>query len=436
MSKIDVLLINLPVSTWYKKAFENSNSMPPLGLLYIATVLKNADYQVKILDLSVNSISQTDFSDMLIEYSPKLVGLSTYNESWNSQKVLSKYIKEVIPSTKIFAGGAFATFCYEDVLNESLTDYVVLGEGEYRVLELCNIVTGKVNKNIEDIEGIAYKNIDGLISINNACSRIMDLDNLPIPDRELLDLQKYTLPYTISTARGCPGDCIFCSSRAFWGKKVIMRSAKSIFDEILFLNKQYDAKTFYVADDTFTASKKRAFDVCQMIKESKIKFMWGCESRADVVDEALIIMLKEAGCSKIQFGLESADNEVLKKLKKFVTIEQIENAISLACKHGMHITASFIVGHACDTEETIEKTLSFVKYIQTTYGVSIAASVNTPFPGTEQFDKSDELGLEIYSNNWNDYRLHNTIISTSNLSKNQIQKYYQRALDIASKNLN
>lgn len=341
---VNILLINLPISTWYKKMFAENNSMPPLGMLYVGTALEKEGFNVTALDLAVENFDTEELKRRIISASPQIIGLSTYNEAWYAHIQLCKLIKKIDSNIKIFAGGAFATFCFESILNESMTDYVVAGEGEFSTTGLCKAIVNE--EDVSQIPGIIWKNCDNEIIQNVANSRIQDLDKIPWPNRSLLDLTKYQMPYTISTARGCPGQCIFCSSKSFWGHCVIMRSAESVFEEIMYLNKKYKANLFYVADDTFTSSRKRAMDVCNMLINSGIKFTWACESRADIVDDELISTLKKAGCWKIQFGLESAENSILKSLKKKVTVEQIENAIKIAYKHHMHITASFIVGHA------------------------------------------------------------------------------------------
>ncbi|SFB30603.1 B12-binding domain-containing radical SAM protein [Clostridium frigidicarnis] len=434
MNNIDVLLINLPTTSWYKEKFAQSNGMPPLGLLYIGTVLKESNYKVKIIDFAVEKFTKESFSNTLNELNPKLIGMSTYNESWKAQKLLCELIKEVLPSSKIFAGGAFATFCYKDILMDSKTDYIIQGEGEHSVLHLCDAIFERNNEKLENVPGIVFKIHNEELYINESMERIEDLDKLPFPDRSLVDLNKYLIPYTISTSRGCPGACIFCSSRAFWGKKVKMRSAKSVFDELMDLNKKYGTTVFYITDDTFTASSKRVYEFCKMIKESNINFLWGCESRADIITEELMSMLSECGCKKIQIGLESADNNILKKLNKLVTIEQIENGISLAHKYGMHISASFIVGHAFDTDETIQKTISFAKYIQSKYGAYVMGSVNTPFPGTEQYYKAEELGIKIHSNTWDNFKLNNPIISTKSISIEKLRYYYEKIVALMNAN--
>lgn len=421
---VDIVLINLPTGEWYRDKLKDSNSMPPLGLLYIASYLEKFRYTVGVIDLAIEEYSIDGFREKLLEYNPKIIGMSTYNESWNTQKILCKVVKELLPDVIISAGGAFASFCYKDVLNESLTDYVQIGEGEYTFKELADfIIRDKGQGQVQDINGLCYKNEMGDIVVNPSVCRIQNLDDLPFPDRDLVPLDKYSIGYTISTSRGCPGNCIFCSSRAFWGKQVIMRSAKSVFDEVIDIYEKYGISLFYITDDTFTASKKRCLDFCDMLKSTGIEFVWGCESRADVINEEFMDILYDAGCHKIQFGLESADNDILRKLKKHVTIEQIENAVKCAYKKGMHIQTSYIIGHAFDTKETVEKTLKFAEYLSQEYGARVVCSVNTPFPGTEQYERREELGIKIYTEDWGKFVLSNPIISTNNLTKNDLRFY-------------
>lgn len=422
MNKIDVLLLNLPTGTWYKKELAEGNSMPPLGIMYIGTYLKKNNYTVKIIDLAVENLDENQFFQAIEECNPSIIGMSTYNEAWNVQKILCRRIKQKYPNIIIAAGGAFATFCYEQVLNESMTDFVLRGEGEYVFCQLCDcLLRGKLKK--ENIKGLCYKNKEGSVIANANVERIKNLDQLPFPDRSLIKKEKYVLPYTISTSRGCPGQCIFCSSKSFWGKSVIMRSAENVYKEVMDIYEKYGANIFYITDDTFTASKKRCLEFCEMLRQSGISFVWGCESRADVINEEFIRILYESGCHKIQFGMESADNEILQRIKKHVTIEQIENAVMCAAKYNMHIQVSYIVGHAFDTEETVKKTISFAKHLSDDYGARVVCSVNTPFPGTEQYEKRKELGIEIKTDEWEKYLLNSPIINTKHLSINQLRYY-------------
>ena len=419
----DIILINLPTNAWYKKEFSKNNVMPPLGLMYIATVLQNNHFDVDLIDFSVTNMKEHEFTNYILSEKPKIVGISTYAESWLALKVISAHIKSLLPTCLICAGGAFATFTYRDVLSKSHVDIISTGEGELSILALCNSVIHKQGT-IPSIPGLIIKTPEKKVICTGISKRITDLDSLPFVNRELVDASKYNIPYTISTSRGCPGGCIFCSSKSFWGSKIYMRSASNIVAEIMEIYTKYKSNVFQISDDTFTASKKRAIDVCSALINSGIQFIWGCESRADVITEDFARLLKKAGCNKIQIGLESADNQILKSLNKYVTIEQIENALKILSAQGFFITLSFIVGHADDTTSTIKKTIDFAIQAKEKYGAAPAISVNTPFPGTPQYSLRHQLGITIYNTDWNEFRLDNPNISTRHLTLDQIRQYY------------
>lgn len=428
MKKIDVLLINLPIdSNLTKNIRKRANSFPPLGIMYIAAILKQHDVKVLIRDYSVTDITKDDFLRELNELSPRIVGLSTYNESWKAQQSITRLIRTNFPLIKIVAGGAFATFCYEDMFAKNLVDYVIKGEGEFSVYELYKRLF-LTHESINDIPGLVFYDKENNL-ISNDTQRIKDLDALPFVDFDMVDISKYTIGIAIITSRGCPGDCIFCSSKAFFGKKVFLRSARNLYDEIKSLKVKYKTNMFYFTDDTFTINKQRVYELCSMLINDESDFIWGCESRADVLnDENLVIALANSGCRKMQIGLESGDNDILQKLRKHITIEEVERAIQLTTKHGISVQISYILGHAFDTKETILKTINFVKYLEKEYGVIGTCSINTPFPGTEQYIKAEEYGMKIYAQSWDEYKFDNAIISTKNLSTDDIRTFFNYAL--------
>ncbi len=428
MKKVDVLLINLPVdSNSTKNVRRKVNSFPPLGIMYIATVLKQYNVKVAIRDYSVINITKVDLLRELEELSPKMIGFSTYNESWKAQQTITKLVRNNFPRIKIVAGGAFATFCYKDMFANNLVDYVIKGEGEFSVYELYKRLF-LTHESISDIPGLVFYDKEKRL-ISNAPQRIKNLDTLPFVDFDMIDISKYTIGIAIITSRGCPGDCIFCSSKAFFGRKIFLRSAHNLYEEIKSLQTKYRTNIFYFTDDTFTINKQRVYELCSKLINDEANFIWGCESRADVLnDEDLVIALAKAGCRKMQIGLESGDNEILRKLRKYITIEEVERAIQLTTKHGISVQISYILGHVFDTKETIMKTISFVKYLEKKYGVFSTCSINTPFPGTEQFIKAEEYGMKIYAQSWDEYKFDNAIISTKYLSPDDIKNFFNYTL--------
>ncbi len=407
----DVLLLNIPISRAAKinKMAASLVSMPPLGLLYIASALKAKKYKVSFIDLAIEQVDETTLIEILKKTQPRVVGISTYFESWSAMKALVGLIRKFDEEIVIVGGGVSANFCTKELIESINFDYISLGEGESSFVDICDSVIR--NKSIKKCYGLAYKNNDEGLTIIEP-RRIRNLDDLPIPDRNLLNLQKYVYPFTISTARGCPGNCIFCSSRAFWGKNVYFRSVENIIYEIEELATNLNAREFFIVDDTFTMKPKRTEAFCNQLQALEYDFIWGCESRADVVTEDLLKRMYEAGCRKIQFGLESADENVLKSIKKNVRFEQVEKATKIASEIGFDINISVIIGHAEDTRKTIEYTIEKAQDLKDKYGANVLYSINTPYPGTEQYEYARELGIEIITENFDFYSTDNAIINT------------------------
>lgn len=424
MKSLDVLFITPPTSRSYKKNIAELSSMPPLGQMYISSNLKKHGYNVDILDMSVKFYSKKQLAEYLLKVNPKIIGMSTFIESWDAIKLLSKLIKEILPDVKLVAGGHCANYEYKNILDMNF-DYILFGESEYSFLELCEFLIKSVG-NLEDIKGIAYLLENKKIHLTDKRDRIENLDLLPFPDRSLIDLSKYTYPITISTSRGCPGKCIFCSSKSFWGDKIYFRSSEDIYKEINYINKHFKINEFFIVDDAFTANKRRALEFCKLLQLDDQKYVWGCESRADIVDLNLIENLAKSGCKRIQFGMESSNNEILNKIGKNVTIEQIEEAVKLATSRDMLVNVSFIIGHPFDTHKTVEDTINFAIYLQNTYGANVLGSVLTPYPGTDIYHNASKYGIEILSKDYNRYSMNDPIIKTSYLSQNDFRVYLDK----------
>lgn len=421
MSKHDVVLINIPSTKGNKKIIREIVTMPPLGQMYIASHLIKEGFTVDMMDMCVSSITQEAFIDYLKDRDPAVIGISSFYESWSALKVLCKVIKDNFPSIVLCVGGHCSTISYNQLLDEMSIDYVILGEGEYALGQLCHSVINK-NVNIDNINGIAYYSND-TVKVSQP-DRICNLNDLVFPNRDLLPLDKYVYPITISTARGCTGNCMFCSSKAFWHNKVVFREPENILEEVLYIKNKYNYNEFFIVDDTFTMIPDRAIKFCELLKKTSEKFYWFCESRADVIDEKLLRILWDSGCVKIQFGMESGNDEILKKIGKNVTTAQIENAVRLATEIGMDTNVSFIIGHAFDTYETMQQSIDFAIRLRKLYGANVLCSINTPYPGTRLYHDHDKLGVTIHTTNWDLYTMNNAVISTNNFSSQDLRNIF------------
>ena len=221
--------------------------------------------------------------------------------------------------------------------------------------------------------------------------------------------------------RGCPGRCTYCH-RAFRGI-VRRRSAKSILQEIKILQRDYGIKEVAFYDDTFTLFKDVIKEFCETIIRERIDLTWSCFTRVDYVSEELLKLMKQAGCHLILFGVESADEEILKNIKKNISLKQVEAVVKLARRLRIETRASFMFGNQGETEETIKKTIAYAIKLDPD---EVQFNIATAYPGTDLFNWAKERGY-IKTFNWNDYSMSNVVLELPNLGKEKMQYYYELA---------
>lgn len=357
----------------YNKALANvTGSLPPLGLLSIGTVLKNAGHDICILDGSVR-----EFDDIMAEierFCPDIVGITSMTLMWPKVKLLSKKLKEKWPNIHIIVGGVHVTLIREKALFELPDiDAICWGEGEFSMLEYVENFDNLHSRKV--IDGFAYKLKDDKIVVGNDREPIKDINILPIPDRKLLPVNKYvpaieqykTLPVTnMFTTRGCPFKCIFCLPDLL-GKGVRFRSVDNVMEEINILVNKFGIREIAFWDDTFTVNKKRVFEICKRIIESKLKFIWSAQARADCVTPDMLNIMAEAGCWKVFFGVESLVQKNLNTINKGETVEQIFDAVGWTKKAGIEVEASFIFGIPGETFQDGLETIRLAKKLDPDY---------------------------------------------------------------------
>ena len=420
MKKIDVLLINSPSPNAGSILSHRIQGLPPLGLGYIATVLQENGYVCKILDFYLKDVSMKDLIAILEEGQPSVIGISTTTETYQSGIRIAERVKALAGDTPVLMGGPHVTFEYEAALRSGVVDIVTRGEGEITTLELCNALI-RNEGSLSEIAGIVYLR-DGQIVRNKDRAMICDLDSLPLVDRSLFDIEKYSVPSSISTSRGCPGRCIFCAASGLSGGKYRMRSPESIVKEFEYL-KSLGFKKVQIIDDTMTASIRRLNAILDLLLEKKLDMIWACESRVDVVTKELLEKMYRAGCRSLQFGVEAGNQAMLDCLKKNITLEQIRNAFRWCNELGISSASCLIIGQPFDTKETIEQTVRLGIELQE-LGAQIVFSISTPYPGTYMYDHTDEFDLEIIDEDFDDYTTQHAVYNSKHLSAEEIQNYF------------
>lgn len=388
---------------------------PHLGLMYLASMLEKFSWKVKVIDDSLFEYGAEKIAKLVSKLSPIVVGITAVTSTIkNALRYLSK-IKELIPNVLTVIGGPHATFLpYETLRSSKGLDVVVRGEGEETVVDLMDKYSRKEHKGLAEVRGIVYRDGSRLIA-NPPRPLIENLDSLPFPARHLVPYEKYRYGKyvlgTIVSSRGCPYSCTFCSSSLLMGKKFRARSPRNVVDEIEELVYKYKVSYVEFLDDTYTLNKKRAVEIAREIRRRKLDIKYVVSSRVNIVDKAMLVELKKSGCDMIYYGVESASQRILDKMKKGTTVEQAERAIRATKEVGIKCTASFIIGYPGETLEEIDRTIKFSIKLDPDYS---QYSILTPYPGTPIFHELSEKGL-IDTYDWDKYTILDPVINYEKL---------------------
>ncbi len=417
-TQLKILLIEPPFYRLFKDTY--SLDRYPLSLGYLSGEIKkntnwsvmtyNADFQPQGESIKVSYLTGLGFNNYInnlkelsgkiwkeieltiSEYHPTVVGISAKSQNLESALIVARLVKQINKQTVVIMGGPHPSMVGVDLLNYPEIDISVIGEGEITITELLNAIEDQ-NK-LDDIQGIIYRR-NGQVIKNPQRELITNLDSLCFPHEyapEILkDYNKYPITAfkSIFTIRGCPYNCFFCGSRNIWSRKVRFRSPENVVKEIKSLQK-IGLKFIHFEDDTFGVNTKHINDLCNALKQHCPGLKWRCEIPIQLVNEQNISLMKSAGCSTIQVGIESGNNEILSIIRKNIKIEEALDACKLINKQGIELDVFFIVGFPQDTENTLRDTINVMKKIKCTF---IVYSIFTPYPGTEAFELCKEKGL-------------------------------------------
>lgn len=437
-SKIDVLLISPSSAAFAEAQFKSLHTcLPPIGLGYLAAMIRST-YSTAIIDLGAKRMNRVDIMNYLNETQPRVVGITTTVGTYRNGLRVAAMVKEILPDTPVIMGGPQATFLPEETLNSGDVDVVCRYEGEYTMVELADYYLNHSGQKLEQIMGISFIRDEQVITTQQR-EFITDLDCLPYPAYDLLDIQQYGLQgyLNIVTGRGCPFNCKFCSANVYSGKRYRQRSLENVLHELRFVREKYGKNQFFIADDTFTYSKQRVLDFCQALVDQELYIDWQCEGRVNTVDYNLLKTMRERGCKIIQFGVESGNDDTLQKISKGISTTEIKNAVQAAYDLGLDVVCSIIIGLPDDTRDDVLKTLQFAQQLKNIQKpgshnrVNLVFSVFTPLPGTYYYENAEESGIRFVSRDWDQYSFTNPVIATRYLQPDEIHNLFFEAQMIA-----
>ena len=360
-----IVLIN--PNTGRAERIENEAAWPPLGLLYIGAVLQNAGHEIKVIDNARVQLPVEKVVERVKREDPGVVGISALTPTFKQGVKIASAIKTETPDVKIVVGNYHATFTYERLLaNYSIVDYVVLGEAEYTVLELVDALEKKGET--KKVKGIAFRHDGGVVKTLPR-PFIQNLDELPFPDRTLLEQVyrselvgilgssgKFT---TVLTSRGCPYSCRYCACSAFSQRKVRFRSPEAVVAEMEQLQGEGYEEVGFV-DDDLLLDRHRMEKICDLLRKKGIKLNLWAEGRVDQASREVLRKFARVGCKTIYFGVESGSQKVLDYYGKNISPELSRKAMLNSKEAGIgNVIGSFIVGAPIETREDIRRTFDF-----------------------------------------------------------------------------
>ncbi|MFZ5562759.1 MAG: B12-binding domain-containing radical SAM protein [Thermodesulfobacteriota bacterium] len=368
-------------------------SMPPLGLLSLAAVLEQNGMQVEIVASDVLRCSWSGIKRRIQAFQPNIVGVTVTTENRFDAFRLIRIAKKAGPGIITVLGGPHITMTGGETLEHvTAADILALGEGEQTLVELARALES--GKSLSTVSGICFRNPDGTIVFTGRRPAIESLDNLPMPARHLVPLEKYNFFVTtrgvrrkaasMVTSRGCPFGCYFCSTPVSWGRKVRALSPDRVAAEIKWLIDEYGTEFIWFYDDTFNHDTARLCAIMDRMIEKRLPVRFACELRIDTLDRAVVNKMKQAGLELAFFGVESGSDRVRRKIAgKPFSIEKAREFVRWSVEMDFIPAPFFIFSHHTETWDEARQTLAVMKEMAAINPLAdISASILHVYPGT------------------------------------------------------
>jgi len=394
---LKILLINPVIREWAKP------NVLPLGLAYIAAILRDNRHTVEVMDLNALRWEPEEIERRIRESNFEIVGIGAIVTVYREVKKLIELLKSCHPDRPVMVGGSVGTSIPHIIMEKTAADIVCIGEGEVTALEIVSVV--EKGDDLGAVAGIWFKQADGGIVKTPPRKPIKDMDAIPLPAWDLFPMdiylanpvgapnrnkwvngdsgEEFVRSMNVSATRGCPYKCIYCY-HDFMGQGYRFRSPRNIVAEIEALYERYGVEYIHFMDDEFCMRKDFVLDFCRLLKKRFAgKITWGCAGRVNLMTEKLIQTMADSGCVVIGYGIESGSQKMLDVMKKQVTVTQAKQAIRWTQKHVDWAACSFMIGTPGETWETIRETVEFCKELDLAPEVIFFM---TAYPGTELYE--------------------------------------------------
>ena len=422
-----IVLVNHP-GLRIKGGLQIQSPAPPIGLAYLGAYIKQNGVSYTAIDACGMALDKIfpypGVEDALIQglnaqevlalipKDTRIVGFTClFSYCWNLVLDLASEVRKAFPNVIIVAGGEHPTALPESVFfKKGIIDLIIYGEGEETLLELVHIL--EWGKDWQNIAGVIYEN-DGVIVKNPPRKRVKNIDQFPFPDWDSWCIREYISSNQVSGinlgtqmpilgSRGCPYACTFCSNELMWGRCFIMRSSKSIVDEMECMKKKYGVEGFTFMDSTFIVNRRKTIEFCDELISRKINinYQLPAGTRCEAFNEELVFKLEKSGLKNFALAPESGSSYILKITKKQIDINNLIYGLKYILKTHMTVGCFIVIGFPEDNEKTMKETLKLVRRIAILGVHDITVSQFVPYPGTQYFHRFQKEGL--FSKNYSE----------------------------------
>lgn len=424
-----VLLVEPSDRDFYVEAKikEITTNSASLTLATLAASILEEGHDVQVIDLSNFTSPIKALEEKIEGYNPDVIGVTASTPLFSKASEVVDIAKRMNPKIIAIAGGPHVSAMPQESLERSSFDILVIGEGDITIKEVLNGV------DLKDIKGIAYRK-DKEIIINERRALLDDLDKLPLPAWHLFDVSKSVVPKSVArnspvcfveNSRGCVFNCLFCSKHIF-SRQFRTKSADRFILEIKHL-KKHGFKEFHLTDDCFTTDMDKAEKICDEMIKQDLVMPWVCITgiRVDRVNPTLLKKMRQAGCYRVFFGIESGSLEILKRIRKQISLDQVREAVKMANDAGIETWGSFMIGLPGETEETMQQTIDFAKSLPLDMA---KLTITIPLPATDLYNEyvANNQMLTLDWNQFNMYSAARDLYKHDSLEWDVIEKYYKK----------
>jgi radical SAM superfamily enzyme YgiQ (UPF0313 family) len=414
---MSVVLVNPPPEQIIEEY--DAPEYPHIGIGYLASSLELSGFSPIVVDAKLERLSLDTTVNKILSMSPTILGVTAMTHEITFAHTMVTRLKNMGCNATMVIGGIHITTLPEKTLQEFPNfDVGVIGEGEHTIVEICEFIVKKRENNLADIPGVVFRTGDGIVLLTSERPFINNLDSLSPPAWHLFPP---ATQYPIITARGCPARCIFCIQSH--GHTIRERSPENIFEEWEHVITAYSPRMIIVHDESFGFHKKRVIEFLDLVIERDFTIPWFVTTRAHIVSPELLHKMKKAGCFGVGIGVESGDADILKSIRKGITLDQVKRAIKYIHDASLESHTFFILGFPNETIRSMLRTIRFAARLNSTY---MALGIIVPYPGTEIARMADagEGGYRIIAKGWKDYNKQiGNAIEFEHLSRRQMELF-------------